>query len=178
MQAYISNCLGVDCGCGGTQRLARRGFELGGAEQFEAGGSFPDGFGALHFDEGSSAGFGQRAFFDQGQDGRSVFDGQPEPVPIRDGDAVGGARGDLAEVEYDGAESAGVDEVIGDFERVGGVLGAADPDELGKGNAGRGGGDRIEGIAGIDVGADFRVGGGGGEQGVDESGAAGAFGSD
>ncbi len=114
-------------------------------------------------------------FFDERENGRRVFDGAAESIPIGDGDAVGDARRNLAEVEDDGAESAGVEQVIGGFERVPGVMAATNPDELRESYAGRGGRYGIEGIVGVDVSADFKLGGGCGEQGMDEGGAAGAF---
>ena len=74
------------------------------------------------------------------------------------------ARRNLAEVEHDDAESAGVEQVIGGFERVPGVVAAADPDQLRERDAGCGGRYGVEGIVGIDVSADFKLGGGCGQQ--------------
>ena len=68
-----------------------------------------------------------------------------------------------------------MEQVIGGFERVSGVVAAADPDELRERYAGCGGRYGVEGVVGVDVGADFKLGGGGGEQRMDERGAAGAF---
>jgi hypothetical protein len=68
-----------------------------------------------------------------------------------------------------------VQQVIGGFERVPGVMAATNPDQLRELDASRGGRDRIEGVVGVDVGADFKLGSGCGQQGMDERGAAGAF---
>ena len=83
--------------------------------------------------------------------------------------------GNLAEVEHDGAESARVEQVIGGFERVPGVVAATDPDQLRERYAGRGGRYGIERIVGVDVSADLKLSGGRGQQRMDQRGAAGAF---
>ena len=70
----------------------------------------------------------------------------------------------LAEVEHDGAESAGVEQVVGGFQRVPGVVAATDPDQLRESYAGRGRRYGIERIVGVDVSADFKLGGGCGQQ--------------
>ena len=49
-------------------------------------------------------------------------------------------------------------QIIGDFERVPGIMAAADPEKLRQGHAGCGGRYRIERIVGIDVGANLKVG--------------------
>jgi hypothetical protein len=51
----------------------------------------------------------------QREDGRRVLDGAAEPVPIGYGDAVGNPGRNLAEVEHDDAESAGVKKIVGGF---------------------------------------------------------------
>lgn len=112
--------------------FAWNGFELHFAHQFETGRAHPSGFLALHFEQQRGAGFDERLLFDDRQNGGRVIDGEAESVPIRDGDAVGVARRDLAKIEDDCAESAGVEQEIGGFERVAGVGSAANPDELGE----------------------------------------------
>ena len=95
------------------------------------------------------------SFSSERENGGRVLDGAAESIPIGNGDAVCDSRRDLAEVEHDGAESAGVEQRIGGFERVSGVVAAADPEELRERDSGCGGGDRVEGIVGIDVSANL-----------------------
>jgi hypothetical protein len=59
--------------------------------------------------------------------------------------------GDVAEIEDDGAESTGVEQVVDGFKGVAGVRCAADPDELGERDSGCSGGHRVERITGVDV---------------------------
>src|SRR5579864_3508041 len=117
----LSDGFRFEVGRGGPDGLAWDGFELYFAQQFEAGRADPGGFLTLHFEEERGAGFGERLLFDEREDGWRVFDGEAESIPIGNGDAVRDARRDLAEVEDDGSESAGVEQEVGGFERVAGV---------------------------------------------------------
>ena len=176
MQANIHpSAFALKCSRGRPYGFARCGFQFHFAQEREAGRAGPDGFLALNVEHQRRAGSGYGLFFSERENGRRVFDGAAESVPIGDRDAVGDARRDLAEVEHDDAESAGVEQVIGGFERVPGVVAATDPDQLRESDAGCGGRYGIERIVGIDVSADLKLGGGCGQQGMDERGAAGAF---
>src|SRR5271154_3367763 len=156
MQANIlSEGFCLEAGGDGPYWLAGSGFEFHFAQQFEAGRAGPSCFFALHFEHQRGAGFGEWMFFDQRQDGGGVFEGETESVPIGYGNAVGVARGDLAKIENDGAESAGVEQVIGRFEGMARVRAPADPDQLRECDSGCGGGYGVERIAGIDVGANL-----------------------
>jgi hypothetical protein len=66
-----------------------------------------------------------------------------------------------------------VDEEVGGFEGVLGVVRGADPQEAIEVDAGGGGGCGVEGIFGVDEGADFFAMGGLGEDGEQQAGAAG-----
>src|SRR5579871_6600443 len=146
----------LEGGRGRTHRFSGERFQFHSTQQFEATRASPDGFFALHFKHERSAGFSERLFFDQREDDRSVLDGAAKSVPIGNWDTVGHAERNLAKVEHDDAESAGVEQVIGGFERMSRVMAAADPDQLRKNDTACGGGYGVERIIGIYISANLK----------------------
>ena len=115
----------------------------------------PGGVLAGAFQLQGGAGFGVRLARHGDQHGGAVFDGAAQAKPGRKRNAAGGGGRGIAEIEDDEAETAALDQQIGGFEGVLGVVGGTDPEEAVEADAGCAGGSGVEGIFGIDEGADF-----------------------
>ncbi len=124
--------------------FARASFQFHTAQQFESWSASPNGFLALDFEHQRCAGSGNRLFFSQRENRRSIFDGAAESIPIRNRDAIPDVRRNQAKIQHNDAESARVEQIIGGFERVPGVVAATDPDQLRESYAGRCSRYRIE----------------------------------
>jgi len=117
--------------------------------------SRPGGVLAPAFQLQRGAGFGVRLARHRDQHGRGVFHGATQAKPGSQRDAAGRGRWDIAEIEDDETESAALNQQIGSFEGMLGIVGGTNPKqtiEVDTGSAGRCG---IESVLGVDKGANF-----------------------
>lgn len=119
------------------------------------------------------AGFGVGVLLEEQEDGWCVFDSAAEAEPGVQRNLADRAGGDIAQIDGDYSEAAGLDEQIGGAQGLVEIL-AADPKEFAQIDSGSSGGERIEAVARIDQGADFAISGALGERGEEQAGAAGA----
>ena len=133
----------------------------------------PCGVLARAFQLQRGAGFGVRLARHRDQHGRGVFHGAAQAKPGSQRDAAGRGRRGIAEIEDDETESAALDQQVGGFEGMLGIIGGTNPKQTVEVDAGGAGRRRIEGIFGVDEGANFFPMSGLREDGEQETGAAG-----
>ena len=138
----------------------------------------PGGVLAGAFQLQRSAGFGVGLARQRDQHGGAVFHGAAQSKPGSERDAAGSGGRDIAEIEDDEAETAALNQQVGGFEGVLGVIGGANPKEAVEMDAGIAGRSGVEGIFGVDEGADFFAMGGGSKDGEQKAGSAGRRGAE
>ena len=133
----------------------------------------PCGVLARAFQLQRGARFGVRLARHRDQNRRGVFHGAAQAKPGSQRDAAGrGGRG-IAEIQNDEAESTALDQQVGGFEGMLGIVGGTNPKQAVEVDAGGAGGRGIEGVFGVDKGANFFPMSCLGEDGEQETGAAG-----
>ena len=123
------------------------------------------------------AGFGVRLARHRDQHGGSVFDGAAQAKPGGERDAASRGGRSIAEIENDHPETTALDQQVDRFEGVLGAVGT-NPKQAVEVDAGGAGGRRVEGVFGVDQGANFLAMSGLREDGEQQTGTAGGRGSE
>src|SRR5437899_1965351 len=91
--------------------------------------SGPDRRAALHFDDEGGAGPGVRFLLEDDERGRGMLDGAAQAEPRSERDPAGRVRRHVPEIENHQAESARLNQQVGDLQRALGIAAAAYPEQ-------------------------------------------------